>query len=626
MNKRSIFFFFVIAATILINIGYASINSIPLKVSGTLIANQPKQLFIKSVEKVDSKGEVSDTINSYEGTLLNSQITLDNNKDSYITYKIVFYNNSARDYAYYGTKYDTNFYSNSNITFTTTNLEKWATIEKGQTAEINITFSYLDKENIDSNELSSYINFIFNPVATYMKNLIVSKYTNGGTSDDLTNIDLDNMTSDELEEMFGNISTSANSGLYKTTGIDGKEIMVFRGNINDNYVKFGGYLWRILQIDGEGNLKLILANSSLVTYFNSTSTIESSADYLRILHYHNSNVRGYINDWFKYFDVYQDKIVATKFCANFDYDLGSGSGSGNVTYYFQSYKNIGKYSSLHKPTFECPAKYVFTENVGLITAEEVVFAGGAFEKENTNYFLYEAADYDRKFWTLSPSFHDTGRQNGDVFSVNSKGSLVDWSFDLLQQNMYVRPVITIDGNYEMLGDGTLTSPYSYENQATATKQTITNLSSLASNKYYIAHIIGSMKVDGLLTSVSDRNGLLGKNTAAFSLDKTKVTSILGETISFENGVPQENGDYLYQVKSSSGQYLAINDDTSVNFTDNVTTLRLRIVGDGQILFMNEAETMYLNFYGAANKEGILSQFAGWNEIDNNSYMTIYQLD
>ena len=35
-----------------------------------------------------------------------------------------------------------------------------------------------------------------------MKNLIVSKYTNGGTSDDLTNIDLENMAVEERTEMF----------------------------------------------------------------------------------------------------------------------------------------------------------------------------------------------------------------------------------------------------------------------------------------------------------------------------------------------------------------------------------------------------------------------------------------
>ena len=62
------------------------------------------------------------------------------------------------------------------------------------------------------------------------------------------------------------------------------------------------------------------------------------------------------------------------------------------------------------------------------------------------------------------------------------------------------------------------------------------------------------------------------------------------------------------------------------FTDTETSLKLIIVGDGQVLFMNKSETMYLNFYAAANKEVILSQFAGWNEIDVNSYMTIYQLD
>ena len=71
------------------------------------------------------------------------------------------------------------------------------------------------------------------------------------------------------------------------------------------------------------------------------------------------------------------------------------------------------------------------------------------------------------------------------------------------------------------------------------------LASLASNKYFIAHVTGSMNVDGLLTNITDSNGLLGKNTGVFSSDKFELMSLLGESISFVNGIAQENGDYLY---------------------------------------------------------------------------------
>lgn len=178
----------------------------------------------------------------------------------------------------------------------------------------------------------------------------------------------------------------------------------------------------------------------------------------------------------------------------------------------------------------------------------------------------------------------------------------------------------------MFSDRTITSSYTYENQSTASKKVITDLASLAFNKYFIAHVTGSMNVDGLLTNITDSNGLPGKNTGVFSSDKLELMSLLGEPISFVNRIAQENGNDLYQIKANDGRYLAINDDKTVVFTDTETSLKLRIVGDGQVLFMNKSETMYLNFYAAANKEEILSQFAGWNEIDVNSYMTIYQLD
>ena len=46
---------------------------------------------------------------------------------------------------------------------------------------------------------------------------------------------------------------------------------------------------------------------------------------------------------------------------------------------------------------------------------------------------------------------------------------------------------------------------------------------------------------------------------------------------------------------------------------------------GEILIMNESGTMYLNYYGAASKEGD-NKFAGWNEEDKNSHIKMFKLD
>ena len=101
------------------------------------------------------------------------------------------------------------------------------------------------------------------------------------------------------------------------------------------------------------------------------------------------------------------------------------------------------------------------ENIGLISAEEVVLAGGAYKKNNTSYFLYNSS-VPNYYWTLSPAYYDPTQKNGNVFVVDKNGAPTDWTRNLLTNNYYLRPIITINGNFEMSGDGTINNPYQYK--------------------------------------------------------------------------------------------------------------------------------------------------------------------
>lgn len=50
----------------------------------------------------------------------------------------------------------------------------------------------------------------------------------------------------------------------------------------------------------------------------------------------------------------------------------------------------------------------YTSKIGLITADEVVYAGGVYNKENKEYYLYNE-DIDNLWWTgsLSKSGEDS---------------------------------------------------------------------------------------------------------------------------------------------------------------------------------------------------------------------------
>ena len=477
---------------------------------------------------------------------------------------------------------------------------------------------------------------------TVMKKKIIANYITSGSETDIPSYDLDELTTEEKKNLFSNIATE--SGIYTTKGITGGDAIIFRGNITNNYVQFGGYLWRILQIDEEGNLRLILDGSIGRAFYNSDSTINSVDEASNVLGYQNSSAKTSLDNWFQYLDSFSSKIIKTKFCNDFSYISKTSSGSKNVTNYFKVYQNIGTDIANYNPSLVCDNQYIFEENVGLISGEEYVLAGGAFEKNNTSFFLYNSSNYYSDssakdyFWTLSPAFHDEGRKNGDVMMVDRYGALRDWTQSLLKGYYVLRPVITIDGNDEMSGNGTKENPYAYTDiSQTATRVEVTDVSLLNHHTYFIGNIGGPKNVDGLMSgtisnTLKNVQGLLGKNTATFSNDKSNIINKTAITFTFTDGtmVSDDISDgYYYYLKTVGGEYLKINEDKSIQLTTEPTKLKIKLgtleSRSGQVLISNQEETVYLNFYGAASGEGD-DKFAGWTEIDENAYTTLYLLN
>lgn len=478
--------------------------------------------------------------------------------------------------------------------------------------------------------------------STLMKKKLINHYISSGKESDIPSYDLDSLSKEEKKNLFSNVATE--SGIYTTKGITGRDVIIFRGNVDQNYVQFGGYLWRILQIDEDGNLRLILDGTTGRSHYNSDSTINSVDEASSVLGFSSSEAKTSLDNWFNYLKSFSTKIVKTKFCNNFEYISKTSSGSGNVTNYFQTYQNVGPDADNYSPSLVCDSKYRFEANIGLISGEEYVLAGGAFDKSNTNFFLYNSSIYDVTtntndyFWTLSPAFHDEGRKNGDVMMVDQNGSLIDWTQRLLKGNYNLRPVITIDGNDEMKGDGTKDNPYSYTDiSQTAVKFEVTDLLELNNNTYFIGNIGGKKNVDGLMSAIVSNtlknvSGLLGKNTATFSSDKSRVINQTAVAFTFSDGtmVGDDASDgYYYYLKTVGGEYLKINDDQSIELTTEPTMLKIKL-GDlesrsGQILIANQEESVYLNFYGAESGEGD-DKFAGWTSVDENAYMVLYRLD
>ena len=465
INKKPLYLLLITITTIFMSIGYATINSITLDLQGDISLISQKGLFITEVNydsNIDADLEESKII-TFSSTTLNSKIVLSNtNKNSSITYKIKVYNKNNETYRFNNSIYDNAFYSNQNIIFTLSGIDKNTTIEPNTEKEFSITFSYKDNIIPDSNTLISHIGFNFKINQPQIKTTLINNYVPSGNIEDIQHLDIESMEETERKQKFSNIATGKE--IHTIKGINNKNVILLRGNYDDNYVSFAGFTWRILQIDENDNLRIILDNviSATTSKYRDSASADTIDLAKEMLTYNNSNIKTILNNWYQNnLASHSDKIIKSNFCINFDYYTRKSSGTYANVNYFQSYENLGQDSNNYSPILVCPTKYIIEENIGLISAEEIVLAGGAYKKNNTSYFLYNS-NIDNYYWTLSPAYYDPTHKNGNVFIVDKNGAPTDWTRNLLTNNYYIRPVITINSNFEMIGNGTINNPYTYK--------------------------------------------------------------------------------------------------------------------------------------------------------------------
>ena len=176
----------------------------------------------------------------------------------------------------------------------------------------------------------------------------------------------------------------------------------------------------------------------------------------------DSDIKKYLEDWYEnHLLSYDDYISDTGFCN--DRSIYSGNGIGKTTTYYGS---AGRLYYNKTPQFACPepSHDLFTVDnskgngmsqykVGLITPDEVAYAGGVYNVANSNYYLYTGANY----WTMSPFYFHSGSSSARGWLVVLTGDLRD---TVVWNGLGVRPVINLSPNVEVTsGNGTSTSPY-----------------------------------------------------------------------------------------------------------------------------------------------------------------------
>ncbi len=284
---------------------------------------------------------------------------------------------------------------------------------------------------------------------------------------------------------FSTIFTESNNGntIYSATGQDNKTTYYFAGQVTNNYVKFANKYWRIVRINEDNSVRLIYAGTSAddTAAFISTSQVYNSSynnsAYVGYMYTAseqygtgtNSSIKTTVDNWYtSNLNSYSGYINKTAIYCN-DRTVASGTWSATgSTFYYAAYARL----YINKtPTFVCSnANDKFTAStstgngkltypIGLITADEISYAGGLWATTNLNYYIAQNVSSGASWWwTMSPSYWNGNYAR--VFIVGGSSYTGYLSYDWTNNTYGVRPVISLKACVIASGgSGTASDPY-----------------------------------------------------------------------------------------------------------------------------------------------------------------------
>ena len=305
-----------------------------------------------------------------------------------------------------------------------------------------------------------------------------------------------------LVDTAGKCPTVNDDGTVKVTSAESEKSLLcsapdnygtsyyYRGNVQNNYVRFANFYWRIVRINGDGSIRIIYDGTTAhqngeasddriigTSAFNEKSDDNAYVGYMygtpssstyeeTHANINNSDIKKYIDNWYeknikntineKYINdalFYNDRNFAS---------TNTGTGVGNsMTYYTwddSNFLNKSKKASLN-----------FTNNndvfskangnlkyfIALIEENEALLAGG-YSKENTKYYLYSGI----QTWTMSPGYYGGKNSSASLKIISNSGGISAGSHTFYQNG--VKPVINLKPNSLKSGDGTINNPYTVE--------------------------------------------------------------------------------------------------------------------------------------------------------------------
>ena len=312
----------------------------------------------------------------------------------------------------------------------------------------------------------------------------------------LGNIEVNTYTPDFTKSACDDSNCESHEkGIFETTDTDGNPTYYYRGSVENNYVKFAGFYWRIIRINSNGSIRMIYDGTSAhkngevsedrqygTSQFNTSDGNNMYVGYMYTSgEAHGTGTSSIIKTNADKF--YTDKL--SSYASKLDTNAGfcgdrsnlngqSGVGTGTVITYNKGYLRVVESA----PTLACEnaSDYYTVASassgnkklsypIGLITADEMMLAGhaggvfdGSYTHMKTNNGSYLVTG--NWFWTMTSAggYNPFGVTYwlALVFLVGGSGLVDDYG---TYGTGGLRPVVNLKPGVTITGSGTMIDPY-----------------------------------------------------------------------------------------------------------------------------------------------------------------------
>ena len=494
MNKKSI--------TILVVCLIVSVLSVSLAYYSTRIIGDGKNVSVNAKEltiNFDNNNEIASGIIE-PGWSSTNTFSVENKSKASFTYDIVLknYKNTTKTNGYLVYKItSTNGYNMTEFKDMPKDGEntydlviaRGITIEPGSSNKQSYTLEikYLDSTEDQSIDMGSTVTgSLYIVESTTNENNPYTKGTLGyQIMEDNSNI--------KTRTDFSTTYTDVNIGTMYKAKEENTDVYYFAGDARNNWVKFGGYYWRIIRTNSDGSIRLLYAGTRTDTtqgYISRTNTYnEVHSDAIDVGYMYgtsgslesnrtnenSSSMKELIDNWYKNnLTSYTKYLSSTAVYCNDRKVTNDTYVSSGSDFNFDAYKRIAEDKT---PTYNCAnindafsagnKNAKLTYPIALMTADEISYAGGVFKLDNHNvWYNYNSNNEkitDIWWWLMTPWNYLNWYKKPTVFVAYKGGQIGGSRVSEDAENGAVRPVISIKGeNIWKSGDGSAEHPYEIE--------------------------------------------------------------------------------------------------------------------------------------------------------------------